>query len=176
MIWALIFSSFGDIFLEIDENDKMIFICGLLSFLIAHVLYIRAFWFRECLAHLPFYVIGVLIAYYVTMMFYLLPSAEAELRIPIMIYGFIIALMAAVTGARCYSSQFHKTSKSLALSGALIFVVSDSILAINKFVSPIPNAKMFVMITYYAAQTLLVMSSDFNFVKEKGDNEDMNVG
>ena len=55
----------------------------------------------------------------------------------------------------------------LQTSGALIFVVSDSILALNKFYLHIPNAKMFVMITYYGAQTLLVMSSDFDLIKEK---------
>ena len=36
--------------------------------------------------------------------------------------------------------------------GALSFIVSDSILAVNKFVVPIPLAKPLVMVTYYLGQ------------------------
>jgi uncharacterized membrane protein YhhN len=162
---ALILSGIGDIFLEVDENNTLYFMLGLVSFLVSHVLYIRTFYFTEVLQCIPIGWMGFLIVYYLFMMVYLLPSAPLMLTVPIMIYGAVLASLLGATIARCYAGQFNKQSKRLALFGAMIFVVSDSILAINKFSFPIPMAKTLIMVTYYTAQTLLTMSSDFDLLR-----------
>ena len=53
--------------------------------------------------------------------------------------------------------------------GALVFVVSDSILAANKFVAPLPMAKYLIMVTYYSGQGLIALSvgSDGSIVAAK---------
>ncbi|WP_341890481.1 lysoplasmalogenase family protein, partial [Variovorax sp. YR752] len=40
--------------------------------------------------------------------------------------------------------------------GACFFMLSDALLAINRFVSPLPLASLWVLATYYAAQMLIV--------------------
>jgi uncharacterized membrane protein YhhN len=42
------------------------------------------------------------------------------------------------------------------IAGALLFVISDSLLAINKFYKPLPFAALFIMLTYCAAQYFIV--------------------
>jgi len=48
---------------------------------------------------------------------------------------------------------------SLKVVGAYVFVSSDSLLAFDMFVSPVPNAKLGVMATYYVAQALIFCSA-----------------
>ena len=162
---ALILSGLGDIFLEVDENNAFYFMLGLMSFLVSHVLYIKAFYFPEVMKVVPSVWKLSLLAYYVFMMVYLLPSAPWVLSVPIIIYGAVLTAMLGTTIGRCYAGQYNKQSKKLALLGAIVFVISDSILAINKFSFPIPMAKILTMITYYAAQTLLTMSTDFDILR-----------
>ena len=50
------------------------------------------------------------------------------------------------------------TAALLAMLGAILFLVSDSILALDKFRSPLPLRDLLVMSTYYAAQLLIVWS------------------
>ena len=164
-MYALSLSGLGDIFLEMDEDNTVYFMLGLISFLVSHVLYIRAFYFPEIMMCIPPVWKLALIVYYIFMMVYLLPSAPLTLSVPIMIYGAVLAAMLGATIGRCYAGQFNKQSKRLALVGAAIFVASDTILAVNKFSSPIPMAKTLTMITYYTAQTLLTMSTDFELLR-----------
>ena len=162
---ALFLSGLGDIFLELDEDNTFYFMLGLVSFLVSHILYIRAFYFNELLKCTPAVWMLALLVYYVLMMVYLLPSAPLVLSVPIMIYGAVLAAMLGATIGRCYAGQFNRQSRTLSLIGAIVFVVSDTILAINKFSFPIPMAKTVIMITYYTAQTLLTMSTDFELLR-----------
>jgi uncharacterized membrane protein YhhN len=47
---------------------------------------------------------------------------------------------------------------AVALAGAVTFMVSDATLAMNRFVGRFPAAQAVVMVTYYAAQTMLAWS------------------
>jgi alkylglycerol monooxygenase len=40
--------------------------------------------------------------------------------------------------------------------GACVFMVSDSLIAINKFVTPVTLSPLWILATYYAAQLLIV--------------------
>lgn len=165
---GLILSSFGDIFLEMDDEMGLdLFIPGLISFLCAHLVYIYAL--REPFAKL-FPLIGVVVgAYMYAVLGKLIPAAEPDLRIPVAVYGTAIGTMAFLAINRAFSAKYTMTSKLFALLGALTFVASDTVLAFNKFYSPIADAKTIVMLTYYAGQTLIAASCiESDKLKPKG--------
>ncbi|HUR88702.1 MAG TPA: lysoplasmalogenase family protein [Ramlibacter sp.] len=147
LVIALAFSMAGDILLP--ER----FIAGLVSFLIAHVCYIALFkqdapWFasRKALA-CTLTAAGVMYAV-------LFPHLAPVLQVAVACYAIVIAAMAAQAIGR---ATVLRDAGSLEVAiGAVIFMVSDSILAINKFATPLPMAEFLVLATYYAAQLLIV--------------------
>ena len=154
LLSALLFSWIGDCILLFASKGELYFIFGLVAFLIAHILFIVLF-NKQKSAHNPvksplFWIgfIGV-IAYLISMLSLLLPTL-GDLKIPVSIYALTISVMlvAALKGA----IRWEKKSKYLVLSGSVFFVVSDSILAIDKFYSPIESASYSIMITYLIAQ------------------------
>jgi len=44
----------------------------------------------------------------------------------------------------------------IVFSGSLLFVISDTLIALDKFLMPIPNDRIFVMSTYIVAQFLIM--------------------
>jgi uncharacterized membrane protein YhhN len=84
---------------------------------------------------------------------YLLPYLSAGLQIPVAIYIVLIALMGAQAIGRAIELK-TSASKWVAV-GAGFFMVSDSLLAINKFVSPIALSSLWVLGTYFFAQIVM---------------------
>jgi uncharacterized membrane protein YhhN len=81
-----------------------------------------------------------------------------ELRVPVAVYVLVISLMAAQAIGRAAAMQGEANKRAawgVAL-GALLFMLSDSLLAINRFVTPLPLAELWVLVSYYAAQFLIV--------------------
>ncbi|WP_287985377.1 lysoplasmalogenase [Diaphorobacter sp.] len=147
---ALMGSLAGDAFLMVEG----FFIPGLVSFLLAHVAYIVLF--RQGVAWLPrpgalAATLGVGGAMYAYLWHGGLP---AELRIPVAVYVTVIALMAAQALGRA-SVLGNRAARQVAL-GACFFMLSDSLLATNRFVQPLPLAQVWVLATYYAAQAFIV--------------------
>jgi len=105
----------------------------------------------------------VVIVYYGYVMSQLIPKVEMELKIPVLIYGLAISLMAYFSINRYFALPGdQRESGRYALLGSLSFVASDTILAFNKFHSPIENAKRLVMVTYYAGQVLIAASAVYS--------------
>ncbi|MBI3102946.1 MAG: lysoplasmalogenase [Burkholderiales bacterium] len=147
---ALAGSLAGDAFLMVEG----FFIPGLVSFLIAHVAYIALFrqgvaWFPRPLALVA--TLGVGGAMYAYLWQGGLP---AGLRIPVAVYVTVIALMAAQSLGRA-GALGDRAARQVAL-GACFFMLSDSLLATNRFVQPLPLAQAGVLATYYAAQAFIV--------------------
>ncbi len=147
---ALAGSLAGDAFLMVEG----FFIPGLVSFLIAHVAYIALFrqgvaWFPRPLALVA--TLGVGGAMYAYLWQGGLP---AGLRIPVAVYVTVIALMAAQSLGRA-GALGDRAARQVAL-GACFFMLSDSLLATNRFVQPLPLAQVGVLATYYAAQAFIV--------------------
>ena len=140
-VLGLIFSFLGDFFLLLKSG----FLLGLGSFLLAHIFYIISFKKRS-LSRVSVGVIVVLLLYLVSLISFLFPHLK-EMKIPVIIYGIIISTM-------LYFSI--KTQEKLLIVGALFFVISDSILSVNLFVSSSLLHNLLVMITYVLAQVLLV--------------------
>ena len=147
---ALAASLAGDVFLMLQG----FFIPGLVSFLVAHLFYIALFkqgvpWFpsRRALA-IPLAIGGGM---YVFLWAGGLPAA---LRLPVAAYVGVIALMAAQALGR---ATVLRTPASIGVAaGACVFMLSDSVLATNRFVVALPLGQFWVLATYYVAQFLIV--------------------
>jgi uncharacterized membrane protein YhhN len=156
LILALTFSWIGDVILMFADKGELFFILGLVSFLIGHILFITLFIKQETIntPNKLIFGIGILAvaAYLYTMLTILLPSL-GDLKIPVSVYAFIISLMLvmAIRGALTWRIPMN----ILILNGAVSFVTSDSILAVNKFFTPLPNASLLIMSTYLIAQYLI---------------------
>ncbi len=151
MAGGLFFSLFGDVFLMLP-SDK--FIQGLLSFFVAHVLYMTAFisawgWSPSLWVFIPVFIYGVFL------LGKLLPHT-GKMTIPVVIYAGILLFLLWQAGGQAAEFRIHSTR--LALAGTLLFVASDSILAVNRFASPVKNARSWIMATYFSAQILLALS------------------
>jgi len=153
LLTGLFFSWLGDVFLLFEYKNSLFFIFGLVCFLTTHVFYIIYFLkIRSSAVSLlkkqPVFIVLV-IGYGLTLV-WLLYSHLGDLKIPVMIYAAVICTMLL-----CSLGIFNKVNKPANiwyLSGAALFVASDSLLAINKFYQPFTFAGVLIMLTYCAAQ------------------------
>jgi len=154
-ILALLFSFLGDVFLLF--LGELNFILGLVSFLIAHLIFIKIIIKRIEKSSIKI-IIGSSFLFFVIfcMLIYLLINSLGELLIPVIIYGLTISVFGTVAFIDYLNS---KSQKSLwMLAGAIVFVLSDSVLAINKFYTQKLLFEVIVMSTYILAQFLIYRS------------------
>lgn len=159
LLAALIFSWVGDVILLFTDLGEIYFILGLVCFLIAHIIYCILFNKQKRTRkkqNRPLFIIGsIVIAIYLIGMVSVLMPFLGDLEIPVTIYAIIISIMLlfALNGFLVW----EKPGNLLVFLGALFFVISDSILAVNKFYAPIPKSSFFIMLTYLLAQYLIVV-------------------
>lgn len=142
---ALLFSWTGDISLMF--NGEIYFILGLSSFLLAHLFYVllftRAFKFKL----LPSLVLlAVTLCYFI----FLSPHITKELYYPVLAYCIVITTMGLAAISR------PNTSYYTILIGALLFIISDSFIALNMFYTKLTYPALYIMSTYGLAQYLIV--------------------
>lgn len=160
VIWALIFSWGGDTLLLFTFRSENFFIAGLVSFLIAHIFYLLFFkrvkkQNRPGRPWNPLVVFLVLV--YVGVLFYILKPGTGPLKVPVLVYASVLgAMLLTAIHAFHFPAQL---AGAFCVTGALLFVVSDSLLALDKFYSPFKAAPLLVMTTYSLAQLLLVTGS-----------------
>ncbi|ASS76016.1 hypothetical protein CIG75_14285 [Tumebacillus algifaecis] len=157
LLAGLVFSLAGDVFLVLPSDR---FLAGLVSFLIAHLCYIAAFTAQEtahpAVAALSESPIGVTIVLAMIGLLYLailrrgvITSGGQGMFIAVACYTLVILIMvwrAVMTG------------DVWVLAGSVLFMISDCILAWNRFLKSSLLAELAVMVTYYAAQLLLALS------------------
>lgn len=156
-LMALFFSFLGDVLLLFQQTDHLFFIFGLVSFLLAHIAYIIFFaGIKNASSAKPktFYLYIFLIIVYCISLLYILNNSLGALKIPVTIYAIVISLM-LIMALFAYGKLPVKVGRWFVL-GALLFVFSDSLLAINKFYMPFFQAGFFIMLTYGLAQFCLV--------------------
>jgi uncharacterized membrane protein YhhN len=155
---GLIFAWIGDILLMFQNDKPHFFIYGLIAFVVCHIFYIRAF----TLDHksnpnhkTPYFlwVVGAFAIFCSGLFFYLQPKL-GPMQFPVLMYAIIVTIMAIMAFNRY--GKVNLFSFKLILYGALFFLLSDSILAVNKFAQPIPQSGALIMATYMIAQYLLV--------------------
>ena len=150
LLAALTGSLAGDAFLMFEG----FFIPGLASFLFAHIAYTLRFrldapWLPDRRAALAVGAVGVVM--YGVLWSGGLPEG---LRVPVAAYVLAIALMASQALGRA-TLRGDPGSRRVA-AGALCFLLSDALLAIDRFVSPLAWSALGVLATYYIAQYLIV--------------------
>lgn len=157
MMMALGFSFLGDVALM--GSGEIYFMLGLVSFLLAHIAYVFVYrqhrlaegepllQVQKIRFSLPFILAGTGL---VTVLY---PHLN-ELKVPVMIYAAVLVMMVlnamfryGLTSARSFWPVFL---------GAFAFMVSDSLLAFDKFVQPITLSGVWIMSSYMLAQFLIV--------------------
>jgi uncharacterized membrane protein YhhN len=164
ILTALLLSWAGDVLLQM----KGMFIPGLISFLLAHVFYI--IYFRKIgkgrkgiVQRKPWIGIPVLI-YILIFLWQLYPFLE-ELKIPVTVYGITIGTMLLL--AINTRHKLRNDTSALFITGALLFVISDTLLAVNLFAMQHVVFSLCVMLTYAAAQYLIVKGALVNEKESK---------
>jgi uncharacterized membrane protein YhhN len=157
---ALFFSWLGDIFLLLEKQNPRLFIYGLGSFLVAHLFYIAYFYqiraknpVEKRLKILP----SIAVLIYVVSLFAMLAPHLGNLRLPVAFYTLTLATM-LLASIHAFDFQKHDFAR-LCLAGTCLFVVSDSLLAINRFYQPFAFAAIFIMLTYAIAQFLITVGA-----------------
>lgn len=150
---ALVFSWAGDVLLQM----KGMFIPGLISFLLAHIFYIVYFirsnpGKKGLLQFQP--LIGIPVLLYILLFLWMLFPYLDALKIPVTVYGITIGtmLLASINMRR----KTNDMAATYFMIGALLFVVSDSLLAVNLFAYSHMLLSLCVMLTYSSAQYLIV--------------------
>jgi uncharacterized membrane protein YhhN len=161
MIASLIGSFFGDTFLMFLPFNENFFLFGLGSFLIAQIIYAIIF-FKQIKAsktkgdnRLYALWLIVFVAFYYMLMNYLWPNL-GEFLIPVLVYGSTICVMGLLAAYRY--NKVNITSFLLVLIGAVTFIFSDTLIAINQFIykGNMPFAQVSIMVLYVLAQYLIV--------------------
>jgi len=156
---GIVFSLAGDMLLMVSL-DRM-FLFGLVAFLLTHLSYILGF--REELTNASAWSLVLMIIILINslrLIRRILRSIRATgqnaLVTPVIVYGLVISFMLYTAMSTIYHPAW-KTNASLLVSlGAFSFYISDLILAWNKFVAPIKNARIFNIVTYYLGQIGLI--------------------
>lgn len=155
---GLLFSLVGDVLLI--SSDR-VFLPGLIAFLFAHISYITGF--LEQIGNITAWslILAIFIVFTISRLLRRIVGAmrsqgENKLVIPVMVYGTVISMMLYAAVSTLYNPAW-KTSSALFVSlGALLFCVSDAILAWNKFVSPLTNGRVWNISLYYLGQIGLI--------------------
>jgi uncharacterized membrane protein YhhN len=152
VVIGLLWSTLGDVFLMLPGDY---FLYGLLSFLVAHIAYLIAFSKRErfLAREAPF------IAYLIVaagILAWLWPGIPAPIRIPVVVYVAALGAMAAQAAA-IWAIRRDRASALAAVGGAL-FMLSDSLIALNRFGEPFDASRALVLTSYWLAQYLIARS------------------
>lgn len=146
LILGLLFGMTGDVLLDMNRETNFMF--ALIVYLIGHLLYISVFHRR--IKYNKKHIIPTILVLIATIIIgYFLRNIPQKLLIPVIVYLVVIALMVV-------SSFMVNYGNWLIWSGAIIFMISDTIIAVNKFLIPIPKSTFFNIGLYYLAQIFLI--------------------
>ena len=144
---ALVLSALGDFFLALKDQQRF-FVPGLASFLAAHVAYVVDF---IPLAAMPgvasLAIIALTVASAGVFLVRIAPNL-GKLKLPVFAYFAVIMTMVAT------ALSIREASWMLG-AGAILFALSDSLIAVRKFMRPFPGVNEAVWITYCAAQFMI---------------------
>ena len=151
LVTGLLFSLAGDIFLMLPHDS---FVQGLGSFLVAHLLYILAFPTGRPFLSLWNLAVAVVLAACATLVYRRVQPGVQRAGGGGMVkaVGVYVAVITLMVWRALGSGSF------LTAIGALLFYLSDALLAWDRFVARFSWAEYGVMGTYFAAQYLLALS------------------
>ncbi len=159
-VLALFFSFLGDVFLL---DAKNYFVLGLASFLLTHVLYVSIIYKNlkdKSISKMPKFLVPF--AFFFSIIVFLIYPNLGEMLIPVLVYGAIIALFGMMSLTNYVQNK--SSLNLLLLFGAILFIVSDSFIALDKFYTRSVILQILVMTFYGISQYLItkVMISKTN--------------
>ncbi len=161
IVTGLFFSLVGDVFLMFVNVNQLYFMLGLGAFLIAHFFYIAAFYLDSTnkIEVQRRYVLPIFMVFgfFCLSYYYILRSHLGAMNVPVLVYSFTITIMGIMAALRYGKTNFK--SFAWILTGAIFFIISDSILGYNKFVERIEIGDLLIMSTYMLAQFLITMGT-----------------
>jgi len=168
---ALMLSLIGDFFLGVHRlgslNGEILFVFGLGSFLLAHFFYIamfRKYWPSTWWRPGPVRIVGVVVILILPgSMLGMLWHSLGALLIPVVFYSLALSCMGI-------SAMLADLGTAMAAFGALSFIVSDAMIAVNKFHGHLPGSNSLIWITYYSAQLLILLGVAFRHRRLESHN------
>jgi len=169
LIWfatGLSLSLLGDLLLILPNEQ---FIAGLVAFFLAHVAYIIGFNPTLPPLNLASLVLAVLMTLVAVRVDRRIASSldncgQSQLKYPVLFYGAVISVMALSALLTLVRAEWLPGPALLVSTGALSFLISDTLLAWNKFVSPLKQGDLVVIVTYHLGQFLIISGSAFHFL------------
>ena len=149
---GLVFSSVGDIVLELGSDS--LFTLGLGAFLLAHLFYIAAF-MKDIQFKGPRGMVAAAVIVYACLIAYVMIPTLGNMLLPVVVYLLVIAVMGVLAALSGINHWF-------VVAGACLFIASDSIIAVNRFVASVPSSSLLIMSTYYSAQLLITAGASRN--------------
>jgi uncharacterized membrane protein YhhN len=160
MVSGFLFSWLGDISLMLESSSEQFFTTGLVAFLIAHIFYIIAFgnnvWHSPNPAFLkktPLAGLPILVLYGI-LLYFLIPSLN-EMLLPVISYATVLTIMVLAALNRYQAAP--PDSVALIFTGSLLFMASDSLIAIDKFLTPMDGVQLLIMALYISAQYFIAI-------------------
>jgi uncharacterized membrane protein YhhN len=156
---GLVFCLVGDVLLLLPPGW---FVGGLSAFLAAHIFYIIGF--NQELPRLGWEILTLVVVMVVIDFFgyrrlrraFMAKSKGRWLRYPVFVYVVVISLMLLSALLTPLRPSWPQQASLLVITGALLFYISDTVLANNRFASPIPYGKIIVIVSYHLAQMAIV--------------------
>jgi len=160
------FSLAGDVFLMLPREQ---FIAGLVAFLLGHLAFLVGLNQVAPPLNIPSLVLAIIIAF-TAMQIYrriaagLQAKGLTRLKVPVLIYTIVISLMLLSAFVTLVRDEWQPGPALLVSGGALLFFLSDTILAWNKFVSPLRHGRLTNIIPYHLGQILLALGAAYHLL------------
>ncbi len=157
----------GDIFLMLPDR---FFLLGLISFLLGHLFYIAGFGMP---VPIPGSEVAALViaaglititgSVYIQLANGMLDSGKERLRIPVLFYAIVIALMLFSALLTLFNPEWFLLPSILVSVGASLFFISDIMNAWARYVGPLPSHRVWIMSTYHLAQIGIAVGAAIHF-------------
>jgi len=156
---GILLSLTGDVLLMISLDR--LFMAGLVAFLLAHVAYLIGFNIPVPEISAWGFVLAIIVGLggmRITrrILASLTANGHGRMRIPIIIYSVVISLMLLSAMMKLTDLTWDASAAVLVSVGALLFYISDIILAWHKFVSPIQHGCIYNIGAYHLGQIMLI--------------------
>ena len=163
---GLAFSLAGDILLMLPAR---FFLFGMAAFALTHIAYIAGF--NQPLPQMSPGLIALLVIFLsITVFIYAAlrrgvrsTPAFRRMTAPISAYSLVISLMVLSALSTLMRTDWRPLASGLAVSGALLFLFSDILLAADRFIKPIPTARLWKRMSYQLSQLALAAAALLNF-------------
>lgn len=155
---GLFFAFLGDVLLS--RSGEQFFLFGMLAFIGTHIsnsIYFLKIQKLDFSKGRPMLFAAIILLIISSEVMSKTASLLEDFKVPIMLYMAIISVMAILAANTINHTQTKQLAVRFFIPGAGFFVLSDALLALNKFLYHEPSLDILVMLTYGAAQCLLVM-------------------